>query len=61
MIAWYRAPLKTSYTQKLYGDVLTIADVSWNLERILELVSIPNVVVTSGKSDQYIINLHKRK
>jgi hypothetical protein len=46
--------------KKSYGDVLAI-DVSWILERILELVSIPNVVMTSGESDQSIINLDKRR
>ncbi|KAG2153395.1 hypothetical protein DEU56DRAFT_727081 [Suillus clintonianus] len=46
--------------KKSYGDVLAI-DVSWILERMLELVSIPNVVMTSGENDQCIINLDKRR
>ncbi|KAG2347597.1 hypothetical protein BDR05DRAFT_927537 [Suillus weaverae] len=46
--------------KKSYGDVLAI-DVSWILERILELVSIPNVVMTSSENDQCIINLDKRR
>lgn len=46
--------------KKSYGDVLAI-DISWILERILELVSIPNVVMTSGENDQCIINLDKRR
>jgi hypothetical protein len=46
--------------KKSYGDVLAV-DVSWILERILELVSIPNVVMTSDESDQCIINLDKRR
>ena len=46
--------------RKSYGDPLAI-DVSWILERILELVSIPNVVTTSSENDQCIINLDKRR
>lgn len=46
--------------KKSYGDVLAV-DVSWILERILELVSIPNVVMTSDENDQCIINLDKRR
>ncbi|KAG0703340.1 hypothetical protein DFH29DRAFT_1079014 [Suillus ampliporus] len=46
--------------RKSYGDPLAL-DISWILERILELVSIPNVVTTSGENGQCIINLDKRR
>ncbi|KAG2142278.1 uncharacterized protein EDB93DRAFT_1088823 [Suillus bovinus] len=46
--------------KKSYGDALAV-DISWILERILELVSIPNVVMTTGENNQCIINLDKRR
>ncbi|KAG1740823.1 uncharacterized protein EDB91DRAFT_1053018 [Suillus paluster] len=46
--------------RKSYGEPLAL-DISWILERILELVSIPNVVTTAGDNDQCIINLDKRR
>lgn len=51
---------RSAMPKKSYGDVLAV-DVSWILERILELVSIPNVVTTSAENDQCIINLDKRR
>jgi len=51
---------KPTVFKKSYGDPLTI-DISWILERILELVSIPNVVTTSGEGDMSIINMDKRR
>lgn len=45
---------------KLYGDPL-IVDISWLLERMLEVVSIPNAVTTSSEDPQSIINLDKRR
>ncbi|OAX35708.1 hypothetical protein K503DRAFT_868067 [Rhizopogon vinicolor AM-OR11-026] len=46
--------------KKSYGDALAI-DISWILERVLELASIPNVVTTSCENDMAIINLDKRR
>lgn len=46
--------------KKLYGDPL-IVDISWLLERILEIVSIPNTVTISPEDSQSIINLDKRR
>ena len=46
--------------KKSYGDALAV-DISWILERILELASIPNVVMTTGENDVAIINLDKRR
>ncbi|KAG0699447.1 acetyl-CoA carboxylase [Suillus ampliporus] len=46
--------------RKLYGDPLAL-DISWILEHILELASIPNMVTTSGENGQCIINLDKRR
>jgi GTPase-activating protein BEM2 len=38
-----------------------IVDVSWLLERILEIASIPNTVTISSEDPQSIINLDKRR
>ena len=46
--------------KKLYGDPL-IVDISWLLERMLEIVSIPNAVMISPEDPQSIINLDKRR
>jgi len=46
--------------KKLYGDPL-IVDISWLLERMLEIVSIPNAVTISPEDPQSIINLDKRR
>lgn len=46
--------------KKSYGDPL-IVDISWLLERILEIVSIPNAVTISTDDPQSIINLDKRR
>lgn len=46
--------------KKSYGEPLAI-DISWILERILELVTIPNVVTTSGEGDMSVINMDKRR
>ena len=46
--------------KKSYGDPL-IVDISWLLERILEIVSIPNAVTISPEDPQSIINLDKRR
>lgn len=45
---------------KLYGDPL-IVDISWLLERMLEVLSIPNAVAISSEDPQSIINLDKRR
>ncbi|KAG6382111.1 hypothetical protein JVT61DRAFT_754 [Boletus reticuloceps] len=46
--------------KKSYGDPL-IVDISWVLERILEIISIPNSVAISPEDPQSIINLDKRR
>lgn len=46
--------------KKSYGDPL-IVDISWLLERMLEIVSIPNAVTISSEDLQSIINLDKRR
>lgn len=46
--------------KKLYGDPL-IVDISWLLERMLEVLSIPNAVAISPEDPQSIINLDKRR
>ena len=46
--------------KKPYGDPL-IADISWLLERMLEIISIPNAVTISPEDPQAIINLDKRR
>lgn len=46
--------------KKSYGDPL-IVDISWLLERMLEIVSIPNAVTISPEDPQSIINLDKRR
>lgn len=46
--------------KKSYGDALVV-DISWLLERILEIVSVPNTVSVSQDNPQCIINLDKRR
>ena len=46
--------------KKSHGDPL-IVDISWLLERVLEIVSIPNAVTISPEDPQSIINLDKRR
>lgn len=46
--------------KKSYEDPL-IVDIIWLLERILEIVSIPNAVAISSEDPQSIINLDKRR
>ncbi|KAI6046239.1 hypothetical protein EDC04DRAFT_2887920 [Pisolithus marmoratus] len=46
--------------RKAYGDALLV-DLSWLLERILEIVSVPNTVSVSQDNPQCIINLDKRR
>lgn len=46
--------------RKAYGDA-PVADLSWLLERILEIVSVPNTVSISQDNPQCIINLDKRR
>ncbi|KAG9312280.1 rho GTPase activating protein 22 [Chiua virens] len=47
-------------SSKLYGDPLVV-DISWLLERMLEIVSVPNTVALSLEDPQSIINLDKRR
>ncbi|KAH7929515.1 hypothetical protein BV22DRAFT_1080692 [Leucogyrophana mollusca] len=46
--------------KKSYGDTLVV-DISWLLERVLEIVSIPNTVTLSTENSQCIVNLDKRR
>ncbi|KIJ66150.1 hypothetical protein HYDPIDRAFT_187160 [Hydnomerulius pinastri MD-312] len=46
--------------KKTYGDPLVV-DISWILERVLEIVSIPNAVTISQEDSQCIVNLDKRR
>ncbi|KAF9231969.1 hypothetical protein BU15DRAFT_90776 [Melanogaster broomeanus] len=46
--------------RKAYGDPLVV-DISWLLERMVEIISIPNAVVVSQEDSQCIINLDKRR
>ncbi|KAH7912708.1 hypothetical protein BJ138DRAFT_1147682 [Hygrophoropsis aurantiaca] len=46
--------------KKSYGEALII-DISWLLERILEIISIPNIVTISAENNQSVINLDKRR
>ncbi|KAF9222356.1 hypothetical protein BS17DRAFT_838369 [Gyrodon lividus] len=46
--------------KKTYGDPLVV-DISWLLERMLEIISIPNAVVISQEDSQCIVNLDKRR
>ncbi|KAI6115749.1 hypothetical protein EDD16DRAFT_1863761, partial [Pisolithus croceorrhizus] len=46
--------------RKAYGDALVV-DLSWLLERMLEIVSVPNTVSISEDNPQCIINLDKRR
>ncbi|KAH7883403.1 hypothetical protein F5I97DRAFT_1814988 [Phlebopus sp. FC_14] len=46
--------------KKRYGDPLVV-DVSWLLERILEIASVPNTVMISQEDSQCIVNLDKRR
>lgn len=46
--------------KKVYGDPLVV-DICWLLERILEIVSVPNTVSISHDNPQCIINLDKRR
>ncbi|KIK93915.1 hypothetical protein PAXRUDRAFT_485676 [Paxillus rubicundulus Ve08.2h10] len=46
--------------KRTYGDPLVV-DLSWLLERMLEIISIPNAVVISQEDSQCIVNLDKRR
>lgn len=46
--------------KKAYGDPLVV-DISWLLERILEIISVPNTVSISQDNPQCIINFDKRR
>ena len=46
--------------KKAYGDPLVV-DISWLLERILEIVSVPNTVSISQDNPQCIVNFDKRR
>jgi len=46
--------------KKAYGDPLVV-DISWLLERVLEIISVPNTVSISQDNPQCIINFDKRR
>ncbi|EGN92786.1 hypothetical protein SERLA73DRAFT_65259, partial [Serpula lacrymans var. lacrymans S7.3] len=48
-------------SQRRPGSEALVVDMSWLLERMLEIVSIPNAVTSSPEDNQNIINLDKRR
>ena len=50
----------TTSTSLVYRDSLTV-DVGWLMERLLELISIPDIVDSGSHDNQSLINFHKRR